>query len=271
VPNALGPKPKVIQFVRMALVVALGVNLWVVAVALPLAIAAHARALAASSTAGLVLASLVPLGALAAGIWVERARTWVLLALFPLLVVAPAALAAADLPARVVPAAASLLAAASLVAYLVAVARAEVLAERAGDGSAPTTRRLHQDPVPSRWRRRLRVYRGLGAIALGFPLLLVAAVDLSPSFAASLEASFGAQAARAQAFITVGVGLLWVILLRAYFLAPLNGHLQHDRDLLRAMELDRRHARRGRPRPGFYFAVSVALVAMAAVVWQRAR
>ncbi|MCA1662819.1 MAG: hypothetical protein LC659_00830, partial [Myxococcales bacterium] len=84
-------------------------------------------------------------------------------------------------------------------------------------------------------------------------------------------ASFGANAARAQALATVAVGLLWIILLRAYVLAPLHGHLQHDRDLLRTMELDRRHARRGRPRAGFYFAVAVALVAMVAVVWQRAR
>ncbi|MGZ3405922.1 MAG: hypothetical protein ACXVAN_05720, partial [Polyangia bacterium] len=62
-----------------------------------------------------------------------------------------------------------------------------------------------------------------------------------------------------------------VVLLRAYVLAPLHGHLQHDRDLLRAMEHDRRHARRGRPRAAFYTAVVVALVAMIAVVWQRSR
>ncbi len=262
-----------IQFVRMALVVALGVNLWVVAVALPLGMAAHARALGGSSTVALLLASLLPLGALAVGVWIERAgaRTWALLVGFPALVVAPQALAAAEVTTRVMPASASLLAAASLLAYLGAVVRAQARAERAGDGGAPVTRRLHQDPVPSRWRRRLRVYRGLGAVALAFPLVLVGAVDLSPSFTASLEASFGANAARAQALITVGVGLLWTVLLRAYLLAPLHGHLQHDRDLLRAMEHDRRHARRGRPRAGFYFAVSVALVAMIAVVWQRAR
>ncbi|HEX9103036.1 MAG TPA: hypothetical protein VF997_12575, partial [Polyangia bacterium] len=129
----------------------------------------------------------------------------------------------------------------------------------------------HQDPVPSRWRRRLRVYRGLTAVALVFPLVLVGAVGLSPSFAASLDAAFGANAARAQALATVGVGLLWIVLLRVHVLLPLHGHLQHDRDLLRTMERDRRHARRGRPRAGFYVAVTVALVAMAAVVWQRAR
>jgi hypothetical protein len=258
----------------MTLPVALGVNLWVVAVALPLALAAHARALAGASAAGIVVFALAPLVALAVGAWLERAQSqaWALLVAFPVLVVVPQALAAADVTARVVPAAASILAAASLVAYLGSVVRAQARAERAADGgSAPIVRRLHQDPVPSRWRRRLRVYRGLVAVAVVFPLVLVAAVDLSPSFTASLEASFGGSAARAQALATVAVGLLWVVLLRAYVLAPLHGHLQHDRDLLRVMEHDRRHARSGRPRAAFYTAVVVALAAMIAVVWQRSR
>ncbi len=256
----------------MTLPVALGVNLWVVAVALPILLAAHARALGGVSTAGLVAVSLLPLVALGVGAWLERVerQAWALLVAFPVLVVAPQALAAADVTARVVPAAASVLAAASLVAYLVSVVRAQARAER-GVEAAATTRRLHQDPVPSRWRRRLRVYRGLTAIAVVFPLVLVGAVGLSPSFAASLEAGFGAQAPRAQALATVAVGLLWVFLLRTYVLAPLHGHLQHDRDLLRTMELDRRHARRGRPRPTFYVAVVVALVGMLAIVWQRGR
>jgi len=62
----------------MALVVALGMNLWVVAVALPLGLAAHAHALAGTSTAGMLLSSVAPLGALAAGawpeLWMDRAR-----------------------------------------------------------------------------------------------------------------------------------------------------------------------------------------------------
>jgi hypothetical protein len=245
-----------------------------VAVALPMLLAAHAHALGGVSAAGLVLTSLAPLVALAAGACLARveAQAWVLLVAFPVLVVVPEALAAADVTARVVPAAASVLAAASLLAYLGSVVRAQARRERASDGGGTAiTRRLHQDPVPARWRRRLRVYRGLTAVALGFPLVLVGAACLSPSLTTSLDAAFGANAARAQALVTVGVGLLWIVLLRAYVLQPLHGHLQHDRDLLRAMELDRRYARRGRPRAGFYLAVAVALVAMAAVVWQRAR
>jgi hypothetical protein len=257
----------------MTLALALGVNLWVVAVALPLLLAAHARALGGVSTAGIVVVAVAPLGALALGAWRARAGSpaGALLVAFPVLVVAPQALAAAEVTARVIPAAAWLLSAVSLVAYLGSVARAQAQAERVGDGAVAATRRLHQDPLPSRWRRRLRVYRGLTVMAVVFPLVLVGAVDLSPSFSRALTGSFGADAARAQALGTVAVGLLWIVLLRAYVLAPLHGHLQHDRDLLRTMEHDRRHARHGRPRVGFYVAVAVALGGMVAVVWQRAR
>jgi len=258
----------------MALPLALGINLWIVAVALPLGLAAHARALGGVHPVSVVVVSLLPLVALAAGAWLARgaSQAWALLVAFPVLVAVPQALAAAEVTAHVVPGVAWLLAAVSLLAFLGSVVRAQARAEHDGDRApATTTRRLHQDPVPSRWRRRLRVYRGLAILAFVFPVVLVGGVGLSPSFAASLEASFGANAARAQSLGVVGVGLLWIVLLRAYFLAPLHGHLQHDRDLLRAMERDRRHARRGRPRPAFYFAVAVALVTMIAVVWQRAR
>lgn len=257
----------------MALPLALGINLWIVAVALPLGLAAHARALGGSGAFAVAALALAPLGALLLGVGERRAlaQTLALLVAFPLLVALPQALATTELSARVLPAAAAVLAAASLVAYLVAVAQAQARAERRADGVTASLRRLHQDPVPSRWRRRNRVYRGLAATTVLIPAVLLAAVDLSPSFTATLESSFGAAAARAQALVTVGVALLWIVLLRAYVLQPLHAHLQHDRDLLVAIEADRRHARRGRPRPAFYVAVAVALVAMAAVVWQRAR
>src|SRR5262249_34835538 len=155
---------------------------------------------------------LAPLAALAVGVMQKRTaggQGLALLVAFPVLVAAPQALVAlgpggaaggtdADLTARIVPATAWVLAAASLVAYLGAVAWMQVRAERQADGTAATMRQLYQDPVPSRWRRRLRVYRGLWATAIFFPAALLAAVDLSPSFTASLAASFGAQAARAQ-------------------------------------------------------------------------
>lgn len=256
----------------MTLALALGLNLWVVAVALPLALALHARAVA-HGAAALVLVSLAPLGALALGLKQRpgAGQAATLLVAVPALMALPEALAPADVAAHVLPAAAFVLAALSLVAYLGAVAAGQARAERQAEATPSTARRLVQDPIPSRWRRRIRVYRGLTAASVAIPVVLLVSIDLSSGFAATLEASFGAQAARAQALFTVGVALLWVVILRAYVLAPLHGHLQHDRDLLGAMEADRRHARRGRPRAAFYVAVVVALAAMAAVVWQRAR
>lgn len=257
----------------MGLALALGVNLWVVAVALPLALGmggAEADRWGGLAPLAAAIAALAPLGVLGAG--VRLRSTSALLVGFPLLAVLPEALAPAELSARVLPAAATVLAALSLVGYLVAVAHALAADERAAATiSTATTRRLSQDPTPSRWRRRLRVYRGLVALSVVMPAALLAMVDLWPDFTASLAASFGVHAARAQALCTVAVGLLWIGLLRAYVLGPLQLHLQHDRDLLATIESDRRHARKGRPRASFYFSVAVALAAMTAVVWQRAR
>src|SRR5690242_7051531 len=87
-PQRAGGATMVLQCARMTLLLALGVNLWVVAVALPMLLAAHAHALGGVSSAGLVLVSLLPLGALAAGRWLARgsAQAWALLVAFPVLV-----------------------------------------------------------------------------------------------------------------------------------------------------------------------------------------
>ena len=252
VPNAQSRKPKVIKLARHgARRWRSAMNLWVVAVALPLGLAAHARALGGASTAGHgARRRWRRWSALGAGAWldaraiagvgaagrVSRARASL-----------PQALAAAEVTARVRAGGGVGPGGASLVAYLVAVARAQARAERAGDGSAPATRRLHQDPMPSRWRRRLRVYRGFaGGGDRAFRSLLVGggrSVAVVHGVAGGVVRR--ARGARAGAGHRRASGLLWIVLLRAYVLAPLHGHLQHDRDLLRAMESDRRHARRG--------------------------
>ena len=260
----------------MGLALALGVNLWVVAVALPLGLALASDGI--GNIGGLsplivVLGAPVPLALLWLGL--RHRSTPALFIAFPIVIALPEALASAELSARVLPAAATFLTALSLVGYLVAVALGLDRAARAQAPATPplattVTRRLVQDPTPSRWRRRLRVYRGFVAVSIIVPTALLAMVDLWPDFTSSLAASFGRHTARAQAFCTVGVGLLWIGLLRGYILGPLQLHLQHDRDLLATVEADRRHARRGRPRPSFYFSVALALAAMTAVVWQRA-
>jgi hypothetical protein len=257
----------------MALCIALGVNVWIMAVALPFGLMwrnagggepivlggfAVTAVLAASSLLALALGSV-------------RRSTALLMVVFPLLALLPQALAVEPAATRYAPPSAFVLLAASLLGYLTAVARMLGRAERTSAPPPVTVRPLNQDPTPSRWRRRLRVYRMFTVTAAAYPAVLIAWLNLAPSVRADLASGFGAQAARAQALGTVGVGLLWVILFRSYLLAPLEAHLQHDRDVISAMEIDRRHARRGRPRAGFYFAVAVALAAMSAVVWQRSR
>ena len=252
----------------MTVILALGVNLWIVADALPLAFAMRGDG---NGGPGLLLLSTTALVALGIGVWQQA--TLALLVAVPLLVALPLCLTGAEASARVLPSLAFVPQALSVVAYLVAVAHALARLDRAREGDSPsaTSRSLRQDLLPARWRRRLRVYRGFVAVAIIFPSLLLVVVDLAPAFARDLGASFGTRAPRMQALVTVAAGLLWIGLLRAYLLAPLHAHLQHDRDLLGAVEADRRHARRGRPRPAFYVAVVVALAAMVAVVWQRAR
>ncbi len=243
----------------MTIVLALGLNLWIVAAALPLALGLHSDA---TMGVGLLLLSLLAPTALLLGLW-QRSPV-ALFAAVPLFVALPLCLQGADTSARVLPPLAFVPQALSLAAYLVAVARA---LSGPRPSPSPSSRGLTKDALPARWRRRLRVYRGMVATAIVFPSVLLAAIDLSPS----LPQELGPHAPRIQALTTVAGGLLWIGILRAYLLGPLYAHLQHDRDLLGAMELDRRHARRGRPRPAFYLAVVVALAAMIAVVWQRAR
>jgi hypothetical protein len=174
---------------------------------------------------------------------------------------------------RVLPPVPFVLLGASLVGYLLASARF-VAAPVEDDGALATPaaineRRLAQPPTPPRWRRRLRVYRALAACAVIIPASLIGYAHFGPSGARLAEA-FAGRVESAQMLVTVGIGLLSIILYRAYLLAPLEAHLQHDRDLTRYAEVARRQARKGRPRPAFYFAVAVALAAMIAIVLQRA-
>ena len=233
----------------------LGFNLWMVAVGVPLVM-------------GSAWISAAPLNALAA----------VLL----MAVLGPVTLAWGCLPqARLsggatprMPSPPWSLCAISLVGYLIASAWA---LERAARGSAveavhpPRDRPLPKEGVPARWRRRLRVYRGLTALTVLFPLVLIWQLDLRRSTGEQLATSFGAHADAARALFTVAVGLLSIVVFRGYFVPALTGHLQHDREITALMEADRRRARRGRPRVTFYLWVMLALAAMAAVVWQRAR
>ena len=256
----------------MLLAGALGLNLWVVAVAVPLLLGAAAVGREGAGGLPLVI-GLAILGPALLGLGTLRRSAALLLAGVPLGMALPQAflVGGAATPRAPLPAAAL-----SLLAYLLAAARA---LHRLELGGAPTKaggahtvgKPLAAEATPVRWRRRARVYGWLTAIAALMPLVLVWDVDVRRVSVEEFALGFGARADEVRALVTAAVGLAMVAVFRAHLLAPLESHLSNDRDLLQKMEIDRKRARRGRPRALFYLYVAAALAAMLAVVWHRAR
>ncbi len=258
----------------MGLVAGLGANLWILVAAVPLGLAGIGGPLAGVAQLGgvfglLLLIALAP-ALLIFGI-LKRSQV-LLLAAFPVAAVLPQLLLNAADSTRALPSAPFLLGALSLAGYLLAAAswleRPVEVAEREG-APQPTRRPIVQAPLPARWKRRFRLYRALAATALLIPGVLFVYAFSSPIQARFTE-SFAGRLEAAQALLAAGIGALSLGLFRAYLVAPLTAHLAHDRDLAAAAERARKQARRGRPRPIFYIVVALALMAMMAVVLQRA-
>jgi hypothetical protein len=233
----------------MRLAGALGLNLWALALVVPLAFARAGQVAWLAAVAPVVLL-----------VGVQRRSAPALLLGVPVATLAPLALG--DLEAARQNVGGFALVAAALVAYELAA-----LSALAPDLSPAAARPLLPEPVSRRWRRRLRVYRGLAvAMALGPALLLFAA--LRPQTAAAVAASFGGAAERGTTLLLAVVGLatsLWF----ALSLAPaLAGHLDRDAAVRARLERDREAARRGRPGLVFYVAVAlaVALITLALVL-----
>ncbi len=243
----------------------LGANLWMVSVGVPLAVGSAGHG--SSELAALLVALL---GALLLGLGTWRRSERVLLIAFPVVALTPQALWSAGEHPMIAQAPWPLLLV-SLLAHVIAVTFSFAEAERAGDPPDAPVKLLQREKVPSRWRRRLRVYYGFTAVAVVFPLALLGYAVLSPGVRASLSSQFGATAPRAHARFGAGGGLMWLIVLRWYLFAPMGAHLMHDRDLVKYAEVARKQSRRGRPRPLFYLFVLFALAAMVLTVWQRSR
>jgi hypothetical protein len=252
----------------MALPAAVGANLWLVTVLLPMLLERSWVLLPGQALAAVFGMALLPIVALGLGL---RSRSQgALLVAFPLACMMPELLLSAHAERKALVSSAPLpLTALVLVAYLLSVAHALARAEAALDPMPSSGQGLPPAATPQRWLRRLRVYRGGVVLAALFPSLLLFCALGWPATRDAFEVSFGARTDEALAFTAAGIGLLWVGLYRGFFLAPLEGHLHHDREMRVELEMRRRQARTRRPRPAFYLAVVCALLAMAAVLWQR--
>ena len=236
-------------------ILVLGLNLWVTFLLVPLL---HLD----SPATGSVWLSVPPLAALAAGV-VLRNRL-VLLAAYPLLLMVPTLVTPKLVGVNVYSPLTFCLVSVSFVAYMLAtVALLEVIHAPA----APTeTKSLGQVRLDERWRRRVRIHRWLAVLAGVFPALFIFTVFLHPGVQQDLATFYPRRGTSPQVFSGVLVLLLWLTVFYAYFLLPLKAHVRGDPYLRYELRKIRHDARTGKPRPGFYIFVSLALLFMVLLV-----
>jgi hypothetical protein len=243
-----------------------GVNLWLVALLVPLLLGRAAASTFAWAAVPLGLLSLV------AGLLFRRHRPAQILLIIglPLVVLLPTAegpLASAKLH----PPLAVAVQLAVLLAYLSAVC--SELSRDPRPAAAGWSVTPVEPPallnVPQRVRRRILTYRLLFGMCIAVPLLFLYAINWHPENVAALRAALGtpARAAAMQASLTAVFTTVWSVLFHFCCMGPIGAHLDHDRRLRRRLTALREAARRGRPRPHLYAAIVVALLSMGVLLW----
>jgi hypothetical protein len=246
---------------------ALGANLWVVAIGVPLTV--DTRWVTGPPLGAVLALCLLAASALALLVWgLVRRSDEILLAAYPAVTLLPVALlGGGDPEARLLTAPPLAVSAVSLCGYLLAACAFGRKSELGP--SEVQTRALKTGKLPERWRRRTRVYSGLQIAAAAIPLVLLWAVNLRPQTTHALARSFGASAEAMKVLLTVLAGALSFALWRAFLVGPLHAHLEQDLELTQALKAARAQARRGRPRPGFYLAFAVVLAGIAIAILRR--
>jgi hypothetical protein len=241
-------------------ILVLGVNIFVSFLLLP---ALHLERPGPSKTTLLLLA----LAPIALGLGVALRHAVLLLAVFPLALVVPAAVNPQLVGVNIYTRPTFVLVALSFLAYLIGTL---FLLHQIAMPAPPELRHeLREYYFDARWRRRLRMYRWLAGLAALFPTVLIATLFLHPGVQADLERAYPGRANEASAFFGVLGLALWLGLFYADFLTPLRAHVRGDAQLRLELEQVRRRARRRRPGPGFYVAVAAALGLMLALLIAR--
>lgn len=264
------------------------VNLWLVALGVPLLLAAAART---PSVFALLAAPLGPL-CFAVGLRYRRSRYGqaALLIGVPLLTMLPGADGALADP-RLQPRPAVLLQVGMLLGYLASMCRHLAQESDPSDGKSRergaslavggTTISPPEKPANAwqvtplsqrsdslRLSRRVLVHRLLLAYTVALPSLFVYAIDLHPANQTALRASFGTlrRVSAMQATLTAGVAVLSSVLFYFCVMAPLGSYLDHHRALRAELQSARRQARRGKPRVALYVFMVLALSSMVLLI-----
>lgn len=235
----------------------LGVNVWISIVILP------AIFVDALHGGGRILAALLPLTVLMLGL--ARRSEGVLLGLFPAALLVPVALAPQMASSHVYGPVRFTLVACGVVAYLFGVSYFTTFHEPPQPRSVRGLSSAQAGP-PERWKRRERVYWMLVVLSLIVPAVLIAWVNFDASIEDYLGEMYPGRVALMTTALTVGAIALWLGIYHWVFLGILRPHRTGDRDLVTTLAQARTDARTGKPRPRFYFAVVLALGAMAALI-----
>lgn len=237
-------------------ILVLGTNLWVTFLLVPLL---HLK----PEDRGLALPLVgLPLLVLLAGVLLRKRE--LLLGLYPLCLCLPVLFTPKLAGINVYSMLTFCLVAVSFVAYLVATAA--LLEAIVGPDRPTETKELGPVKLDERWRRRLRIHRWMALLAALFPACFIFTVFLHPGVQQDLAAYYPRRGAAAHGFIGVLALALWLAVFYAHFMLPLKAHVKGDPALQYELRRLRREARLGRPRPGFYAFVALALISMVLLV-----
>ena len=239
-------------------ILVLGVNIWVSFLLLPVL---HLEETTVRP-GGFMLLLAGPI-CLALGTWWRH--TVLLLVVYPLLLLVPALAAPQLVGPSVYTTWTFVLVAASLLAYLLATPLLLGLMRRRREQEKPS-RDLERFPYTPKWRRRMRMYRGLAALAGVFPAVLVFTLYLQVDVRADLERNFPGRLSEALTLFGLLVLLLWLGLFHTYVLWPLKAHIRGDPQVRYELQQLRREVYRKGTRPTFYLYVGAALVLMLMLV-----
>jgi hypothetical protein len=235
----------------------LGTNVWVSIVILP---AVFVNALKTSSQ---ISAASLPFVVLLLGL--ARRSEAVLLGLFPAAVLVPVALAPEMASSYVYGPIRFTLVGLGVVAYLFGVSFFTTFHEPPAPRSVRGLSSAQAGPA-ERWQRRERVYWMLVGMSVVVPIVLIGWVNFDSGVEEFLGEMYPGRVALMTTALTCGAIVLWLGIFHYAFLGVLRPHRTGDRDLVAALAQARADAKTGKPRPGFYLAVAIALGAMGTLI-----
>jgi hypothetical protein len=236
---------------------ALGTNVWISIVILP------AIFVGALDTTSQIAAAALPLAILMLGL--ARRSEAVLLGVFPATVLVPIALHPVMASSHVYGPLRFGLVAVGVVAYLFGVSFFTQFHEPPAPRSVRGLSSAQAGPA-ERWQRRERVYWMLVGMSVVFPTVMIAWVNFDTEIADFLGDMYPGRVALMTTALTVGAIVLWLLIFHYAFLGVLRPHRTGDRDLVTKLARARSDAKTGKPRPRFYLAVAIALIAMSVLI-----